>query len=226
MYARILLLYEADNRVRRYAETLTQRGDVVEVISLRRQGQGDYNVLNGVRVHRVQERVRNEKRKWDYLRRILGFFIRSATLITKMHLARPFDLVHVHSVPDFEVFAALLPKLNGAKVILDIHDIVPELYCNKFKEKQYSILFKALVLVERLSTKFADHTIISNDLWKERLISRSVLPENARQFLTIPMTSSSTTGTLRKITKRLYCSIPVHLIITRGLRLRSGPLQR
>ncbi len=117
--------YESDNRVRRYAETLARRGDQVDVIALRRAGQGPYNELNGVRVYRVQERTRNEKGKKDYFFRIIKFFIRSAALLTRMHRERPYDFVHVHSVPDFEVFAALVPKLTGAKVILDIHDIVP-----------------------------------------------------------------------------------------------------
>ena len=54
--------------------------------------------------------------------------------ITKKHFNDPYDLIHVHSVPDFEVFAVLIPKLLGAKIILDIHDIVPEFYASKFNK--------------------------------------------------------------------------------------------
>ena len=35
--------YERDNRVRRYAETLARRGDQVDVISLKRPGQADFD---------------------------------------------------------------------------------------------------------------------------------------------------------------------------------------
>jgi len=178
--------YESDNRVRRYAETLARRGDSVDVISLRRNGQSDYFELNRVRIYRIQARSRDEKNKWEHLFRILKFFCRSAALLTKKHLGRPYDLVHVHSIPDFEVFAALVPKLLGARVVLDIHDIVPELYGNKFKVKKASSAFKALVLMEKLSTRFCDHTIISNDLWEKTLISRSVAPGKCTSILNYP----------------------------------------
>jgi glycosyltransferase involved in cell wall biosynthesis len=178
--------YESDNRVRRYAETLVRRGDRVDVISLRRKGQYFYNELNGVNVYRIQERVRDEKSKIVYLFRILKFFIRSAVILSRKHINRPYDLVHVHSVPDFEVFAALVPKLLGARVILDIHDIVPELYCNKFGVKNNSVVFKALVWVEKASIYFSDHVIISNDRWRYRLVSRSVTKQKCTTILNYP----------------------------------------
>jgi glycosyltransferase involved in cell wall biosynthesis len=178
--------YESDNRVRRYAETLAQRGDIVDVISLRRPGQSSCSELNGVKVLRVQERVRNEKGPLDHFLRILKFFFRSCCLLTVRHLHQAYSLVHVHSVPDFEVFAALIPKVLGAKVILDIHDIVPEFFANKFHIARNSALFKALVLTERASTAFADHVIISNDLWKKTLCQRSVCNGKCTTILNFP----------------------------------------
>ena len=178
--------YESDNRVRRYAESLIRRGHAVDVISLRREGQREYDELNGVNINRVQKRVRDEKGKFDYLSRILKFFFRSAALLTRKHLERPYDLVHVHSVPDFEVFAALVPKLLGARIILDIHDIVPELYSSKFKVEKDSSVFKALVMAEKASIGFSDHAIISNDLWRGRLVSRSVAREKCTSILNYP----------------------------------------
>jgi glycosyltransferase involved in cell wall biosynthesis len=178
--------YESDNRVRRYAESLARRGDHVDVISLRREGQLSFSELNGVHVHRVQQRVRNEHRNWNYLYRIIKFFFRSSVQLTRNHLIRPYDLIHAHSIPDFEVFAAVIPKLSGTPVILDIHDIVPELYCNKFNVKKDSIIYKALVLVEKASIGFADHAIVSNDLWRNRLVSRSVSSNKCSSILNYP----------------------------------------
>ena len=77
-------------------------------------------------------------------------------------------------MPDFEVFAALIPKLQGSSIILDIHDIVPEFYASKFSGSKDSFFFKALVKIEQLSIKFSDHVIISNHLWHKTLTSRSV----------------------------------------------------
>jgi glycosyltransferase involved in cell wall biosynthesis len=107
-------------------------------------------------------------------------------VLAKLHLKKRYDLIHVHSVPDFEVVAALLPKLLGAKVILDIHDIVPEFYASKFRVNPDSLTFKALVLVERISARLADRVIISNHLWYNKIVSRSVAAEKCSTILNYP----------------------------------------
>jgi glycosyltransferase involved in cell wall biosynthesis len=165
---------------------LAQRGDQVDVISLQFEGQHRVGNVNGVKVFRIQKRIRNEKSKLDYLYRIIKFLFNSFLFLSYRHLKNKYDLVHVHSIPDFEVFAALLPKLSGSKIILDIHDIVPELFCNKFQASKDSIVFKLLVLIEKLSSKFADHVIISNHLWKRTICSRSVLDSKCTTILNYP----------------------------------------
>ena len=178
--------YESDNRVRRYAEELVRQGIAVDVFALRRENQRDYNELNGVRIFRIQKRIRNERGKSTFLFRILKFFFKSALALTRMQLNQPYNIIHVHSVPDFEVFAATIPKIFGAKVILDIHDIVPEFYAAKFNMGKETITYKILVLIEKLSTSFADHVIISNDLWKNTICSRSVRSEKCTSIINYP----------------------------------------
>ena len=161
--------YESDARVSRYAETLVRRGDQVDVIAIGREGSETQAVINGVRVYRVQRRERNERGKMAYLSRVLKFLVKSSALLNRMHREHPYDLIHVHSVPDFEVFAAWFPKLKGAKVILDIHDIVPEFYIAKFGASTKSLFYKLLVLAEKTSISFSHQVIISNHLWAETL---------------------------------------------------------
>src|ERR1700742_1283392 len=178
--------YETDNRVRRYAEALAKRGDYVEAISLRREGLPAFEVLNGVRVYRIQPRQINEKGKFTHVWRLIQFFLRSMAFLTKSHLKEKYDLIHVHSVPDFEVFAALFAKLGGAKVILDIHDIMPEFYVSKFNSPRDSRASKILLPIERLSTRFADHVIAANHIWGDRLVTRSVPDSKCTTFLNYP----------------------------------------
>jgi glycosyltransferase involved in cell wall biosynthesis/peptidoglycan/xylan/chitin deacetylase (PgdA/CDA1 family) len=169
--------YDTDNRIRRYAETLVRRGDEVDAIALRRPGRSRKGVVSGVHVLRVQMRQRDEKGQFSYAARMARFWVVSSAVLTVRHLCRPYDVVHVHSVPDFEVFAAWAAKLLGAKVILDIHDIVPEFYASKFGVKQGDWRFRFLMWLERVSTSFADHVIISNHLWHHRLTERAVPAE-------------------------------------------------
>lgn len=181
--------YEPDNRVRRYAETLVKRGDHVDAVVLRREGQSSkMEVVEGVCVYRIQRRVINEKGKITYLAKLLLFFLRSFFFLAWKQFRDPYDLIHVHSVPDFEVFAALVPKLMGAKIILDIHDLVPEFYLTKFRTTPDSLMFKLLVGVERMSASFADHVIAANHIWLKRLYERSVRSADLTVILNFPDT--------------------------------------
>ncbi len=178
--------YEGDNRVMRYAETMTARGDRVDVIALR-TSDGDLDAtVNGVNVIKIQTRIPNEKQSFVYLFRVLTFLLRSTWVLWERHRKIKYDLIHVHSVPDFLVFAAVLPKLAGARVILDIHDILPEFYASKFKSGSNSPVYKALLLAERVSARVADHVIIANDLWRNRLIQRSVPAAKCTTIMNYP----------------------------------------
>lgn len=178
--------YENDGRVMRYAEALAQEGCPVDAIVLRRPGQPREETINGVRVLRIQERTKNERGKSTYLWRILRFFFRSMIEISRQHFRHPYDVVHVHSVPDFEVFAAIVPKLGGAKIILDIHDIVPEFYAAKFGVDHKSAAFKVLRLMERWSCSFVDYVIAANDIWREKITRRAVHPQKCTAFINYP----------------------------------------
>jgi glycosyltransferase involved in cell wall biosynthesis len=178
--------YDLDTRVIQYAQALTARGDTVDVLALRREADPYFEVVNGVNVYRIQLRNVDERLKFDYLFRILRFLFASAAVLAKRHFSKPYDLIHVHSVPDFLVFAAVVPRLLGAHVILDIHDILPEFYASKFGAASDSLLFRILVWVEKLSIAFSDHVIIANHLWQERLVSRSVPPGKCTAIVNYP----------------------------------------
>ena len=168
-------VYEGDNRVRRYAETLAKQGDLVDVVAISRQGgQTDTETICGVTVHRLQRRKQNEESKWSYASQLVRFLLVSAAHLTRRHNRVRYDLVHVHNIPDFLVFGAWYPKWTGAKLILDIHDIVPELFLSKFPSRRNGVYVKLLMAVEKASARFVDHVIVANHIWQKRLIERSV----------------------------------------------------
>lgn len=211
-------MYDSDNRVRRYAETLVKHGYHVDALSLRREGQTvNNNIVNGVRVFRLQTRIKNEKGKFDYLAKLILFFWRSLYFLIREHLKEPYDLIHVHSVPDFEVFAALFPKIMGSKVILDIHDIVPEFYSSKFGASQDSLIFKSLVAMERLSTAFADHVIASNHIWQRRSEGRSVAKSKVTTILNFPDTQVFHTKGRDRVDGKFILLYPGTLTYHQGL---------
>ena len=178
--------YHSDGRVMRYNKALAARGEVVDVVTLREPGRPRISRSAGVTLFGIQNRTVNERSQFAYLLRILLFFVCAMFLVSWRQLRFGYDLVHVHSVPDFLVFTAWLPKLMGAKVILDIHDLLPELYASKFNGSSQTFMFRLLLGVERLSTAFADHVITANDLWQERIAARCRLSEKATAMLNFP----------------------------------------
>jgi glycosyltransferase involved in cell wall biosynthesis len=178
--------YETDSRAMRYAEALVQRGDEVDVFALRRRGTARVESLFGVRVQKLQGRSFNEKRRFSYAWRVLLFLIRALYHVSVNDLLKKYDVVHVLSGPDLLVFSALLPKLRGTPIILDIRDILPEFYASKFGVSEKSIGFRSLCVIERICAGFANHVITSNHKWKERLLSRSLKSGECTVVLNVP----------------------------------------
>jgi glycosyltransferase involved in cell wall biosynthesis len=210
--------YETDNRVLRYASALAKRGDSVDVFALRHKGQTAEETLDGVRVHRLQVRVVNEKKPLSYLWRICQFLLRTMLQIAKHESLDGYDLIHVHSVPDFLVFSALFPRLRGVPVILDIHDILPEFYTSKFTSGGKSRMFRVLVGIERVSARFATHVIIATHIWRDRLISRSTSPDKCTVVMNYPDRSIFTRKDHNKSTSKKFLMLyPGTLMTHQGL---------
>jgi glycosyltransferase involved in cell wall biosynthesis len=177
--------YDGDSRVRRYAQTLAERGDSVEVICLRaRPDLPREGVINGVKVYRIQDRfVKNETRAFSFLWRLMRFLLASCRHLNSLHRRKPMDLVHIHNFPDLLVFASWYVKWSGTKVILDIHDIMPEFYSSKFAKPQTSIAVQVAKRFERFSAAMADHVILGNHLWLEKYAMRSARLDKCSVFI-------------------------------------------
>lgn len=177
--------YECDSRVRRYAESLAERGDSLEVIALRSSPElPREEVICGVTVHRIQDRIGiTKKSAGSYLWPLLRFLLASSRFLNRLNRQNRFDLIHVHNIPDFLVFAAWYPKLQGTRVILDIHDMMPELLCSKFSRSERSVIVRSLKLMEWASAAAADHVILPNHLWYERYTNRSANRKKCTVFM-------------------------------------------
>ena len=169
--------YEGNARMEQYTNALVERGDTVDIIALNRGGLPAFETLRGVSVYRVQDRKVRREVFFVYVLQVAMFMLRTFAFLARRHFKNPYDLIHVHSVPDFLVFSALVPKLGGVPVILDIHDILPEFFLAKFRASEDSLMFKLLVLIERASIAFSDQVIIANPIWRERLLRRSARPD-------------------------------------------------
>jgi glycosyltransferase involved in cell wall biosynthesis len=170
--------YESDPRVIREAEAAVEGGFGVDFIALRRRNQMSIEMVRGVRVIRInQERYRGASRL-HYLLSYVEFFLRCVITSARLFATRRYKVVHVNNMPDVLVFSATLLKLLGAKVILDIHDPMPETFGSKFAGER-SAYYRILLLVERLSVAFADRTItVSEPVKTGVLLKHGYRPES------------------------------------------------
>lgn len=178
--------YENAASLMQFATSLADRGDEVDVIALKRSGQLALQEIDGVSVTRLSTRTVNECRRLTYFARVMIFFFRCTFLLSARHVARPYAVIHIQSVPDFLVFAAAFAKLLGARIVLDTHEAVPEFYAAKFKQGRHSLGFRILLLVEKMSAAFADHVLIPNPIWHERFVMRSSRAEKCSFIRYVP----------------------------------------
>lgn len=164
--------YAADARVRRAAEALVHRGDEVRVICPLTRLVDGCTEQSGVRLHPVRGvPYTSASHPFTYVRRYLIFVLLAAVHALRLHLKHRFDVVHVHTMPDFLIFSALGPKLLGAKLILDVHDLMPELYASKFGLDKSHWIIRGLKAVERTSVHLADAAVAVHEPHLEALVS-------------------------------------------------------
>ena len=169
--------YLTDPRPRRAAEALANEGASVEVISLREMDEGpQQESFNGVHITRVP--LKHQRGGFiSYLIRYGSFILLSGAILARRAWKRRYDLVHVHNMPDVLVFSALAPKVLGAKVILDLHDPMPELMITIFGLRENSYWVQLFKQLEKWSMHFADSVIVVNESNKRLFSARSCRPE-------------------------------------------------
>jgi glycosyltransferase involved in cell wall biosynthesis len=165
-----------ETRVERQAHALLERGYAVDVVCLRANGEQPFEIVDGVHVYRLPVRRHKGSGLVVQMLEYLAFFTLALIRLVPLHLKRGYGVVQVHNLPDFLVFAALGPKLTGARLILDIHDLMPEFFAGSYGRSMDSLPVRLLALQEQLSRRFADHVITVSQHWKETLIRRGVPP--------------------------------------------------
>jgi hypothetical protein len=116
-----------ETRVEREALALIEQGYEVDVLCLRDQDEPAQEVTDGVNIYRLSVKRHRGRGPALQMLEYLAFFILVMAKLFVLHRQRRYGVVQAHNLPDFLVFSALWPKLTGARVILDLHDLMPEL---------------------------------------------------------------------------------------------------
>lgn len=176
--------YRSDGRVRREAKALVEHGYEVDLLALGSPGDPAEEEIDGVRVVKAFTRSHKPNSTIGYLADY-GRFIASVTRRLALH-PRRYDLVHTHNMPDALALGGLLHRLLGKPLIHDIHDLMPELYMEKFRAGDRHWFVRVLMLQEALAVRLANRVLLAESGLQDILERRGVPVEKMHTLLNLP----------------------------------------
>ena len=114
------------------------------------------------------------------------FLLVSTLVVALRSLTRRYDLVYVHNMPDILVMSGLVPKLFGAKMILDQHDPMPELMTTIFGLDKESSSVRFIRSMEKWSIARTNLVVTVNLACRRIFSSRSCKAEKIIVVMNAP----------------------------------------
>ena len=159
-----------DRRVWQEATTLQEAGYLVSIICpAGKDHERRKETLQGIHIYRYRLPMEG--------RGFLGYVIEYGwSLMAQFLLAcrvlyeRGFDVIHACNPPDNIFLIGGFFKVFGKRFLFDHHDINPELFEAKFGKR--GLLYRALVLSERLTFMTAKVSIATNESYRQIAITR------------------------------------------------------
>lgn len=183
--------YPAEPRARRMAEALVARGHAVDVLCLQMPDQPADEMLNGVHVVRLPETRHQGAGAAAYLKEYARFFFLAGAELRRRHRAAPYGLVQVHNPPDALVFctAALrlaLRRKRRVPVVLDLRELMPELFMSRFNLARNSLIVRLLTVIERWACRYASAVIVLHERHRRIMVGRGVPAKKLTQVMNCP----------------------------------------
>ncbi|MQA00219.1 MAG: glycosyltransferase [Dehalococcoidia bacterium] len=193
--------YPSELNVKREAEALRDEGFDVTVICLRGQGEPPQESVDGVTVHRLPVRHRRGH-IGRYLVEYNAFFALASVKLLRLHLAARFRVIQVNTMPDYLVFVTAIPRLMGARVVLHMHEPVPELFGTLFAGWYKRPLLWAIRGAERWALRFADRALTVTDEMRDNFSRRGADMHKFRVILNVPDDQVFRLGAYEEIRRR------------------------
>ena len=159
-----------DPRVWKEACALNEAGYEVTVLSPRdKKYTRNHEVLDGVHIYR-HPMPKEGNSALGYLWEYGWAFFWEFLYAWWIFVARGFHVIQGCNPPD-NIFLIALPfKLFGVKYIFDHHDANPELYFAKYERMDF--FYKTQVWLEKLTYRFSDVVIATNESYRDLAIRR------------------------------------------------------
>jgi glycosyltransferase involved in cell wall biosynthesis len=167
--------YPNDVRVAREVRAAVAAGFRVDVVSTRGAGEAPHETVGGANVHRLSVSRRRGEGALRFLAEYLLFTLLATVYVARLALRQRPDVVQVHNPPDFLIAAALLPKLLGARVVFDVHDLSSDMFAMRFGDRPgLKIAETILRRIEKAACRFADAVVTVHEPYRAELGRRGV----------------------------------------------------
>lgn len=177
--------FPGDPRPRRAVEAFLNEGMSIDLICLTDESTPTREVLGSLNIRRLPITHRRGG-PLSYAYNYSAFILMSAFILGLRSLRRRYHLVYVHNMPDVLVLSSLMPKALGAKVLLDLHDPMPELMTTIFNLDQDSLAVRLIRRLEKWSIARADLVVTVNAACKRIFASRSCAPQKIGVVMNSP----------------------------------------
>lgn len=163
--------YPSDPRVRRESEAMQEAGFGVDVICARYPEESRYETVHDVHTHRVKNYLRPGNRI-SYILNYIHFMMLAFFKLTQLSLKKRIHLIHIHNMPDFLIYTALIHRLFGSKLMLDLHDPSPEMFMTKFELPESHFMIRLMKWIECGCIRLAHVVLTPNIAFKRIFESR------------------------------------------------------
>jgi glycosyltransferase involved in cell wall biosynthesis len=162
-------------RVEREAQAARSAGWEVDVVAMRRAHEPALEKVDGVTVVRLPLTHARGVGIGRIVGEYLAFTALATVIVARRHLRRRYDVVHVNNPPDFLIAAGVLPKLTGAGLILDVHDLASDMFEMRFGSGAVGAAAgRVLRAIERSAAWAADAVLTVHEPYRAELVRRGV----------------------------------------------------
>ncbi|MGI9205026.1 MAG: glycosyltransferase family 4 protein [Woeseiaceae bacterium] len=161
--------YSLDTRVQREADVVKRMGGEVVVVCPT-DGGGFHTTIDGFNVYQYPKPHPGR----GFIAHLAEYFVSlffHFWLVAYVAIRHGFDVIHGANPPDIFWIIAAPYKLFGKRFIFDQHDLVPELFDVRYRDR-LPVLRRTMLWMEKRSMAMADHVIATNESFRNVALTR------------------------------------------------------
>jgi glycosyltransferase involved in cell wall biosynthesis len=173
-----------DPRIHREIAALLETGYQIDYICTRDHTLPD-PPIRGVRIFAASV-CRKRGNIARYIYEYFRFFLYCFFMTNYLFMRNRYKVIIPFVMPEFLVLACTLPKVFGAKILMDWEDPSIEVFLSKFGDHPKQLWYRLLSFFEKMSVWMADAVITPNEGFRKAFVARGHKPEKIYIVMNAP----------------------------------------